>query len=407
MLDLYEETFTQIRVYYRRQPKADGGNPNANKLGIAAGILILLGMAATNLLDFSFRDSGVYYKWAALGLIAGYLIYWIATQFFQLIFCSRTRSLYVSYIFFKRRLARFDDIGEIRIRLMESGGILYGFYVALWRGDPLRKPLNLSPKGKTQSQIAHYRHSIMPKVRLMIWGDLGENVPTEVTTSTVSTQPGGVPGDTEPMAGLRKKELPAKPPPLPKKGYDKIFCLDVFLELLAGLAIIAAVAIIFAYAGIPQREMQGRVHDAILMLFLFLVLKFAAYGACIVAAWRLIKRVARRNIDIRIDPVSKQIYFRNIFGLQKNTFTFESVIELTIKYRRGRQYLCLVLENQYADPVVYIGCATASTRQQINKVCELMDLDPRIWVDVLYPVRRYSESYQRRILQTFNPYYEK
>lgn len=407
MLDLYTESYAQIRIYHHRLPNADGGNPNANKLGVAYGSLAVLFLASLNLLDFGFDDPLVWYKWTLFGLLAAGIGGWIVTQYFQLVFCGRTRRLYVSYLLFTRTLARFDDLGEIRIRLGESGGALKGFYVALWRGNPLKRPLVLSPGGKTVNQLSHYRHNIIPKVKTMIWGDLGEDAPTEVATDTVSINTAARPDPDQAALNATRKKNAKQSSPAPGKAYKASFWLDVWLEFPAGLAVIAAVAALFTLAERHQAAMTNRVQDAIFLLVFLFVLKYAGYVLCLMAAARLFGRVARRNVTILVDPVKRQIRFRTMFGLREHINTFDSLIELTIKYRWGRETLCVVLEGQYADPAVHIGFFPASTRRHIDLLCGTMGIDPRVWVDVLSPTVRYSASYKRRIMHVFNPYYEK
>lgn len=105
MLDLYTESAREIRIYHHRLPNSDGGNPNANKLGVAYAAMALLFLASLNLADFGFDNLLVWYKWALFGLLAAGIGGWIVSQYFQLVFCGKTRKLYVSWGTFSRAVA--------------------------------------------------------------------------------------------------------------------------------------------------------------------------------------------------------------------------------------------------------------------------------------------------------------
>lgn len=409
MLELFTEKSRQIRVYHLRRPRADGEPPSSDRLVLAFAVLIvdLLLIHAAFVLDrWEPGESRLTFacRAATFLAIAGYFGYWTASQYFQLVFCGRTRSVYKSYILFQRRLARFEDLGDIRLRLEESGGVLNGFYVGVWRGAPYRKPLVLSPRGRSVNQLSHYRHSIIPKVRIMIWGEDPEEALADAATQAVSNAAGSVPDQAGAAVRMvKKRQKKGGADFAAPKPYRSSRWLDVWLEWPLGVAVLVLAAVVVTEGGSGLREFN-RLWPSNLAI---LVLRLAVYPLGCWAAWRLLLGAARRNVTFEIDPAARLFRFRTLFGLENHTYTFNSLIEITVKYHHGRQSLCLVLEGQRTDPVVHIANNRAATRDAVNQICEAMGLEPRYWVDILCPVRRHSASYQRRIMQAFNPYYER
>lgn len=159
---LYSYDADEIRIFYNRNPKKDGGPPGLFGSVASALLLFLLAVLLMCIVFTLLLRGGDDLDLAglALWLFAVILIngslYLLPLR--NLVVSNRTRSVYRG-LFLRKSVGGFDEFSHVQLEGL--GGAVW--FSLIWK-DKFRKPLRLSPMVKEEQRLAMYYHEIVPMV---------------------------------------------------------------------------------------------------------------------------------------------------------------------------------------------------------------------------------------------------
>ena len=391
MLDLYREYPGEMHLYVRRRPRRDG-QPPLTSLLIAAALFIPMPLFLMTVYGGLIPARAHSSYWAGGICLSIFCIIYIAGQFEKLVFSVKTGRVYRCLGFFRLRIARFEDLGELRMQIQEIEGRVLGHYVAVWRDQPLRCPLALTMRC-TSRQSKHYRHTIVPHLRELVFPKHAADV-SAAEAQAVAVEEFEVTGASSVScrAGL--------------KMVRKSFKRHLWTWLVVGLLWRIGAFVFLAMADISHRTVpvDNYVSGAIMAGVLFA--RIGVYILIILSTVRFVRYLFSLNQLLVVDAENRTIRGENLLGTNPVFHSFDSMIEFTVKYVGRRRLVCMVMDQRVVDLLAGIAWSEKGARDILTELCEMMGLDINEWLDVLIPRIQYSEEYKKRILKSYDPYYE-
>lgn len=165
MASLYLETPSGICVYYNRKPDYNG---MAAPITVEQAILFILmfGITICDILltgDSTENSLGTLQILALLA-IAVSIVIWFESYFHHIFFSTDTKEVFRVAYFRKKKLASFDEMGEIKIQ-SDDDDVRYSVCVITWRFEMYREPLRLSAKCGDIEELCSYEQIIIPALR--------------------------------------------------------------------------------------------------------------------------------------------------------------------------------------------------------------------------------------------------
>lgn len=422
----YKQKRDELHIYHNRIPKKDGREPwlfwspvAAVFLFFRAAGLVLAGVTAYLFDEVRAELMADLPKTALLFavdiVISVALAAYLYGQLRKIVFSARKGEVYDAFLFFRRRKARFSDLGALKISDQETKAVVHYAYVATWRDDELREPLRLSPKVESFDRLARYYHTIVPMLAEMLelpapeapdaagvrtpsgdadegtaWNDeeaaedlvLVEEVEVplaeaerllaragdEASGSDWMPLGDGETGHDEPPAPDDPEEREEDEAPLPRPEWfvlrDGVYrtppnparAASTLLSL-ALLALYAVCAHLFL-DWFPARIAAG--------IFLFFSLMFAAFKSRVVS----------------VDPADGEIVVRTFFGLLKRSVFADDLAKLTVKHRWPAKTLCLVVKGRQVDPSLVSTTSRKTLKLAMDEFAAILGMDSRKLLDV-------------------------
>ena len=173
MAAIYSVKDDELHIWHNRMPKKDGSEPRLWILLILVPwVLIRIGGMALMLAAMYFVDGmgelmarqsgGLSFLLAYDVFFTVFLVALICSQFTKIVFSPAEKEVYWKFLFFRRRLARFDEIAEVKAGSKKIFWFTRNSFSATRRKSKGKKPIRISPTaGKTQ-RLSMYYHYVAP-----------------------------------------------------------------------------------------------------------------------------------------------------------------------------------------------------------------------------------------------------
>ena len=177
MAAIYSVKDDELHIWHNRMPKKDGSEPRLLILLILVPwVLIRIGGMALTLAAMLFVDGmgelmiqqnrGLPFLLVYDVFFTVFLVALICSQYTQIVFSPAKKEVYWKFLFFRRHMARFDEITEVKAESRKTFGFTRNSFSAVRRKGKSKgkgkKPIRISPTaGKTQ-RLSMYYHYVAP-----------------------------------------------------------------------------------------------------------------------------------------------------------------------------------------------------------------------------------------------------
>lgn len=388
MAAIYLQKPDELHIYHNRVPKADGREPRLIGAHILTALFLLrAGLTGAALLPVLFSDMYRAMLWQLIseapGLYLSDILFLVLiglypfTQYQKLVFSAKTREVYSSFLFFRRRVAKFSELGDIKVSDQEMLGITSHMYVITWRSDKLRKPLRISPKVKKFERLARYYHTVAPLLAEMLHtAALPDATPAAATKAPRADAPDAVVVEEIEVPVTEAANLlagPAASAPAVRRSADdaggdgktfRWFTLKnglyrnrmTFFQMCAVLLAFAPMVFALFFALNVDFPPPLRVGGGVgLLIFAFLF--------------------SRESLWIALDPDGRAVVVGDRFGFRKTRHPLSDMKKVTLKHIGPCKALCIVLKGRKVDPTIMETMSMAKVGEAMDEFADIMGLD--------------------------------
>lgn len=437
MAAIYKKKRDEIRIYPNRVPKKDGRNPILGWM-IGASILFAIRTLAMCLvvLELIFalpqrRDQMIstFIEQPFVLLLDIFVIIFLGSyifkQFTYVAFSRKKRLVYSGFLFFRRKIASFDELGEVIETQQEIMTKERTFFAVLWRGDKFKKPLRISPRVRNVSQLSRYYHEISPLVGEMLGtevkhaigdvfdderavNDIRERGPAEEPirgeepepddAEAVSVETVEVPDEDAQYylsSGEGRNDRAEAPAPAPRSGH-----IRKEKEGDSGGNTTRAVKgkrrgkkkysyFIEKKPGIYEPKVKWIAVVAFLLLLGFLVglwafvvrYSWVSTAIFVVVFLFQLRTLIRSPFKTILDSRKQIITLGTAFGFVKTELPLSRLTKIYPKSLSGVKQVCLSFKDQPVDPVLLETFSEKDIEPCIVEFGEIMDFDAASWVN--------------------------
>lgn len=390
MAAIYTVKNGELHIYYNRVPKKDGREPlliwpvlffvmvGLTFLAVLLVFLIAsLAAGPEKLRAFLAQDDNIHRSLPIWFICNAVFLYTFCQQFFRIVFSPTRREVYWKFLFLRRRLASFDEIGAINEMSMKILFLEHFHFAAAWADNRKKPPIRLSPRVRQRSRLARYFHTVVPHARYLLGhaafatqpanapgaADEAEAVAVETVelsydeaSRALFTTPEAEPEHDAEAKRFRDPDLTreytwfrqGKWGYRSRRPFSGWIVLILFFGFIGGLAYLA---ICLGDGHLPWRVVCG----AIALFFLFMFLTNAT--------------------EIGIDPERRVLTFFDYFGLKKREHPVTDLRRIVVKRKGILKALLVGLEGEKKVVGLFESTRLGETEEALEEFGALAGVD--------------------------------